>query len=101
MAGVIKTGDWAHFAKSDLNSMNREDPIDGLSVLNGFPNNSLFMYSLENAEIVYEDDVYAQRFIEHFLAREFITTVGGLRDWYQGFFEMREKAISEEAYPPH
>ena len=52
-------------------------------------------------DIVYEDDIYAQRFIEHYLAHEFITTAGELRDWYQGFFEMREKAISEEAYPPH
>jgi len=101
MNGVIKTGDWAHFAKSDLYSMNREDPIDVFSALNGFTKDSLFMYSLENADIVYEDDIYAQRFIEHYLAHEFITTAGELRDWYQGFFEMREKAISEEAYPPH
>jgi hypothetical protein len=101
MNGVITTGDWAHFAKSELYSMNREDPIDGISALNGFLKDSLFLYSLENAEIVYEDDFYAQRLIEYFLAHEFVITVGELRDWYQGFFELREKAISEEAYPPH
>lgn len=101
MNGVIKTGDWALFAKSNSYSMNPEDPIDVFSALNGFPKDSLFMYSLENADIVYEDDVYAQRFIEHYLAHEFISTVGELRDWYQGFFEMRESAIKDEAYPPH
>ena len=101
MNGVIKTGDWAHFAKSDLYSMNHEDPIDGVSVLNGFSKDSLFMYSLENSDIVYEDDDYAQKFKEHFFTRESISTVGELRDWYQGFFEMRQKAIGEEAYPPH
>jgi hypothetical protein len=101
MNGVIKTGDWALLQKSESYSMNREDPIDVISALNGFPKDSLFMYSLENADIVYEGDVYAQRFKEHFLAHEFISTVGELRDWYQGFFEMRESVIKDEAYPSH
>ena len=101
MNGVITTGDWAMSAKRDLILKNREDSIDGISALNGFPKDSLFMYSLENSDVVYEDDAYAQRFKEHFFASEGISTIGELRDWYQGFAEMREEAIGEEAYPPH
>ena len=101
MSGVIDAGNWAVGAKSRYALAGYPEPIDPTLALSEFPDFPLFIYSLSNSEVLYEDDKYAKNFIEHLSLLEEIRTKDELRNWYQRFWEMRESAIKDEAYPPH
>ena len=101
MSGIISVGDWSLGARADLSLKQEFDVNDETLVLNGFPKLSLFMYSLENYEIVYEGDEYAEDFVRNFSALGNVTTRNELRSWYQFFWDLREKVINVEQYPAY